>query len=120
MYGIFTYIWLIFMINVGIYTIHGSSGNGCKLACEPCSLSGVDFLPKVSFLSENYCQHPKMLGRETSSSIAMALRKKRINKKTKDHLPTTKCSGALLVTPLNFKIDRSKIAMVKEKYPLEV
>ena len=33
-------------------------------------------------------------------------RKKRINKKTKDHLPTTsKCSGALLVTPLNFKID---------------
>ena len=26
MYGIFTYIWLIFMVNVGIYTIHGSSG----------------------------------------------------------------------------------------------
>ena len=27
MYGIFTYIWLIFMVNVGIYTIHGSYGN---------------------------------------------------------------------------------------------
>ena len=26
MYGIFTYIWLIFMGNVGKYTIHGSSG----------------------------------------------------------------------------------------------
>ena len=24
MYGIFTYIWLIFMVNVGKYTIHGS------------------------------------------------------------------------------------------------
>ena len=26
MYGIFTYIWLIFMVNVGIYTIHGRYG----------------------------------------------------------------------------------------------
>ena len=26
MYGIFTYIWLIFMVNVGRYTIHGSYG----------------------------------------------------------------------------------------------
>ena len=26
MYGIFTYIYLIFMVNVGKYTIHGSSG----------------------------------------------------------------------------------------------
>ena len=26
MYGIFTYIWLIFMVNVGNYTIHGSYG----------------------------------------------------------------------------------------------
>ena len=28
MYGIFTYIWLIFMVNVGEYTIHGSYGIG--------------------------------------------------------------------------------------------
>ena len=27
MYGIFTYIWLIFMVNVGKYIIHGSYGN---------------------------------------------------------------------------------------------
>ena len=26
MYGIFTYIWLISMVNVGKYTIHGSYG----------------------------------------------------------------------------------------------
>ena len=26
MYGIFTYIWLNFMVNVGEYTIHGSYG----------------------------------------------------------------------------------------------
>ena len=26
MYGIFTYIWLIFMVNVGEYTRHGSFG----------------------------------------------------------------------------------------------
>ena len=26
MYGIFNYIWLIFMVNVGKYTIHGSYG----------------------------------------------------------------------------------------------
>ena len=26
MYGIFSYIWLIFMVNVGKYTIHGSYG----------------------------------------------------------------------------------------------
>ena len=28
MYGIFTYIWLIFMVNVGEYAIHGSYGIG--------------------------------------------------------------------------------------------
>ena len=28
MYGIFPYIWLICMVNVGKYTIHGSYGNG--------------------------------------------------------------------------------------------
>ena len=26
MYGIFTYVWLISMVNVGKYTIHGSYG----------------------------------------------------------------------------------------------
>ena len=31
MYGIFTYIWLIFMVNVGKYTIHRSYGNWTSL-----------------------------------------------------------------------------------------
>ena len=30
MYGIFTYIWLIFMVNVGTHTIHGSYGKRKK------------------------------------------------------------------------------------------
>ena len=31
MYGIFTYIWFNFMVNVGKYTIHGSYGFGTKI-----------------------------------------------------------------------------------------
>ena len=31
MYGIFTYIWLICMVNVGIYTIHGCYGNPTEI-----------------------------------------------------------------------------------------
>ena len=27
MYGIFTYIWLIFIVNVGKHTLHGAYGN---------------------------------------------------------------------------------------------
>ena len=30
MYGIFTYSWLIFMVNVGKYTIHGSYGKNIR------------------------------------------------------------------------------------------
>ena len=34
MYGIFNYTWLIFIVHVGIYTIHGSYGNAGKtIAC---------------------------------------------------------------------------------------
>ena len=33
MYGIFTYIWLMFMVNVGEYTIHGSYGIYNTTAC---------------------------------------------------------------------------------------
>ena len=67
MYGIFTHIWLIFMVNVGKYTIHGSYGKGLdisvtlnlgciwpwqmlcplmipnQLACVSASASGVPF-----------------------------------------------------------------------------
>ena len=33
MYGIFTYIWLIFMVNVGKYTKHGSYGQCFDYLC---------------------------------------------------------------------------------------
>ena len=33
MYGIFTYIWWISMVNVGKYTIHGYYGYGLQLLC---------------------------------------------------------------------------------------
>ena len=33
MYGIYTHIWLIFMVNVGRYTIHGSYGWFCVVDC---------------------------------------------------------------------------------------
>ena len=43
MYGIFTYIWLKFMVNVGIYTIHGAYGN----VMTPCmTLSSQPFCLK--------------------------------------------------------------------------
>ena len=35
MYGIFTYIYLIFMVNVGKYTIHGSYGIGSHVSPFP-------------------------------------------------------------------------------------
>ena len=31
MHGIFTYIWLVFMVNVGKYTIHGWYGMGNEI-----------------------------------------------------------------------------------------
>ena len=50
MYGIFTYIWLIFMVNVGIYTIHGSYGIAKKL-WTLCFFSWVRLL-NVRFLAQ--------------------------------------------------------------------
>ena len=62
MYGIYTYIWLIFMVNVGKYTIHGSSGvwkKCCVANLSFCwtpwrlylSLSSTPFLPNVFSLT---------------------------------------------------------------------
>ena len=35
MYGIFTCIWLMFMVNVGKYTIHGCYGLYCLFHSDP-------------------------------------------------------------------------------------
>ena len=42
MYGIFTYIWLIFMVNVGKYTIHGSYGPRIDHLCWSRSDESLD------------------------------------------------------------------------------
>ena len=55
MYGIFTYIWLIFMGNVGKYTIHGSSGEGnigpcfwvVSLRSQYLGTQSAEFLPNL-------------------------------------------------------------------------
>jgi len=49
--GIFTYIWLIFMVNVGIYTIHGSYEYICALFAFHLTNAGeyaIHFDPKMS------------------------------------------------------------------------
>jgi len=43
MYGIITNIWLIFMVNVGNYTIHGSHGIGYKLTNSYRLVTGTNF-----------------------------------------------------------------------------
>ena len=44
MYGIFTYIWLIFMVDVGKYTIHGCYGY----------TNPIPFIP-IALISRSYC-----------------------------------------------------------------
>ena len=51
MYGIFTYIWLIFMVNVGKYTIRGSYGKG-----DLSNLSTLSNCRLVGFLVNNTSQ----------------------------------------------------------------
>ena len=68
MYGIFTYIWLICMVNVGKYTIHGSYGfngecpypAGFMVAFGPTRLGGLQELRawSVSRLSALEGQRP--------------------------------------------------------------
>ena len=48
MYGIFTYIWINFMVNVGKYTIHGSYGILCDFLHFPRrNLQFVRHVPKI-------------------------------------------------------------------------
>ena len=68
MYGIFTYIWLMFMVNVGKYTLHGSYGNWKKkiifptfiwLVVEPTHLKNM--LVKMGSSSPNRGENKKYL-----------------------------------------------------------
>ena len=54
MYGIFTYIWLIFILNVGKFTIHGFYGYySCKSTYTP-SFTGIQD-PIPGPLNETWC-----------------------------------------------------------------
>ena len=54
MYGIFTYIWLICMVNVGKYTIHGWYGI--------CHLANLSYLLGHLFFSIPFCTCLKLQG----------------------------------------------------------
>ena len=56
MYGIFTYIWLIFMVNVGKYAIHGSNGHEANE--KPNAGSVLDVFLFGSFLTLSYLECP--------------------------------------------------------------
>ena len=53
MYDIFTYIWLIFMVNVGKYPIHGSYGFGSGIR-QPKSNIDLDTKNDVVFFKHPY------------------------------------------------------------------
>ena len=63
MYSIFTYIWLIFMVNVGKYTIHGSYGLYCWFSIG----SSLMNQPRLSLLHVGY--------RATSSTLLLMVQK---------------------------------------------
>ena len=50
MHGIFTYIWLTFMVNVGKYTIHGCYGKGSHDSPPPHLLTIVAMAEEVPLL----------------------------------------------------------------------
>ncbi len=55
-YGIFTYTWLISIVNVGEYTIHGSYGYDTVMKSG--SLRGLDLCSSnVSWIKSKYGRH---------------------------------------------------------------
>ena len=57
MYSVFTYIWLIFMVNVGKYTIHGSYGY-CLCVVVSKIVYFHPYLGKISILTKGLVQPP--------------------------------------------------------------
>ena len=70
MYGIFTYIWLIFMVNVGKYTIHGSYGASPRTINDTTCLDSTcneaylsqPYRPRLSCLAISRGVLPRSLG----------------------------------------------------------
>ncbi len=53
MYGISTYIWFIFMVNVGKYSIHGSYGLNNNINICPSQISHMNFWT-TDFMSQQF------------------------------------------------------------------
>ena len=87
MYGMFTYIWLIFMVNVGKYTIHGSFG-----------IDSTYFLKykilEFSQLVHGFLHPQYTFWKFNHSTLGPSLP----GPKEKDHLPSIIYSGANCLT----------------------
>ena len=69
MYGIFTYIWLMFIVNVGKYTIHGCYGiNGTRLYLLVCKKNTSI---NLCCLLQEYCQVTMVRGRFLGGTIGL-------------------------------------------------
>ena len=62
MYGIFTYMWLIFMVNVGKYTIHGSYGKWYNKYQQIITASSCPILSNIWWLRPQPLQLGLRLG----------------------------------------------------------
>ena len=60
MYGIFTYIWLVFKVKVGKYTIHHHTLHGCYGKCilqKDVKYTGIGNFPTAAQLGWNHVTH---------------------------------------------------------------
>ena len=109
MYGMFTYIWLIFMVNVGKYTIHGSFG-----------IDSTYFLKykilEFSQLVHGFLHPQYTFWKFNHSTLGPSLP----GPKEKDHLPSIIYSGANCLTSRVYMQLSGKLLPVGPKEPMEV
>ena len=53
-YGIFTYIWLQFMINVGKYSIHGAFGHVVSYICDLYKIYTYIYITISDYITNTY------------------------------------------------------------------
>ena len=58
MYGIYTYMWWIFLVNVGKYTMHGSFGDSFWMI-QVVFYHELRLAEEINFLSWLWCTPPK-------------------------------------------------------------
>ena len=94
MHGIFTYIWLKFMVNVGKYAIHGSYGGWNP----PKNLRqiGLFWSLKPDFFRDFGVRIPLILNHHNTGWETVGWLEKNIQKKSLPHPPTTNPDRGLL------------------------